>query len=506
MKSRIELEEIKKKILNNYSNISKTTKCFFDKEESLKMDFCVISVLLIDGCLNMESILSRYDDKNTSYKETIQNKIIPHLNINILYNSKYSIFDLIKILSVHYTRRNDDMNYLKRFYNDMFGVGFYSKYIVMDSSKIMFSNTFNSLKKHFSFDDKYIYRFILWYAYNQGFDIYVFSDDIFSSFIKYVFLTYHKYIISDIPQLLRTIKNNEIIDYCFSDIITNDERYDWLKMLDIQSKIGNSNLFNDLCKKKINYQCSNFENRTLLNDRFRSFVSKSSVGIEFNKSLLLSNLDLKKSTDKTLEQPYFINNVDSENSSITDVEIIAMKNDLLKAQSTIKSLTEKISSLEDVINCKTNLIKILNEKNDKQRLMLDEQKINLKSFEEFVKCLQSNDSNMDRKHNLTDEDIDLLSRLKIVIVGGNEILQSNILSRFPNFKMIKTGYHTFDANLIKYSDIVCFISRYLDHATFYKAKEIAISVGKKYIYSGSNNIDIVLSDIAKGLKNSVMNI
>ena len=354
----------------------------------------------------------------------------------------------------------------------------------------MFSNTLNNLKKHFSFDDKYIYRFILWYAYSRGLDVYVFGDDIFSSFVKYVFLTYHKYIVSDIPQLLKSIKNSELIDYCFSDVIINNEKNDWLKMLNIQSEIGNSVLFSYLCKKKISYQCLSIEDEILLNDHLSSLVSKNSAVIEFDKSLLLSDLEIKESVD---------------NSSITDIEIIAMKNDLLKAQSTIKNLTAKISSLEDVISCKTNLIKVLNEKIDRQCLMLDEQKFNLKSLEEFVKYLQNGDSSIDEKHDLTDEDVDLLSRLRIVMVGGNEILQSNILSRFPNFKMIKTGCHTFDSKIIKYSDIVCFISRYLDHATFYKAKEIAISVGKKYIYSGSNNIDIVLSDIAKGVKNSIMN-
>lgn len=210
-----------------------------------------MSVLLIDGCSDMESILCRYDNENISYKEIIENEVVPYLNTNISRNSKYSIFDLIKILSVHYSKRNNDMNYLKRFYNDMFGVGFYSKYIVMDSTKIMFSDIFNSLKKRFSFDDEYIFRFIIWYAYNRNINIFVNDDDIFCTFVKYVFWTYHKYMVSDMPQLLKSVKNCELIDYCFFDIIVKTEKYDWFRLLDIQSEIGNSVLFNNLCEKNL---------------------------------------------------------------------------------------------------------------------------------------------------------------------------------------------------------------------------------------------------------------
>lgn len=194
--------------------------------------------------------------------------------------------------------------------------------------------------------------------------------------------------------------------------------------------------------------------------------------------------------------------MESQHFQNLDVEFIAMKDDLSQAQSVIKNLTAKISSLQDVIDKKTNVIKKLNEKFEKQEFILDKQKNNLKSLEEFIESLQSGDVVSVCKYNLTNKDVELLSKnIRVVIVGGNDILQNNILSKFPNFKVIKLGNHTFDSKIIKYSDVVCFISRYLDHATFYKAKEIAMSLGKKYIYSGNNNIDIVLLDLVKGIKN-----
>lgn len=142
-----------------------------------------------------------------------------------------------------------------------------------------------------------------------------------------------------------------------------------------------------------------------------------------------------------------------------------------KSQNTIDTLNSKIEELEE----KTRVLEVLLERKD-------------------IAVAKEN-----TEENKRDDNISILNSKNIVVFGGPPNWHTNVKKVLPNATCIPVSNKSFSTNLIDNSDIIVIKTDYLSHAQWYRIINQARNKNKKVLYC-QNNIDILLSDLVKNIK------
>lgn len=142
-----------------------------------------------------------------------------------------------------------------------------------------------------------------------------------------------------------------------------------------------------------------------------------------------------------------------------------------KSQNTIDTLNSKIEELEE----KTRVLEALLERKD-------------------IAAAKEN-----TKENKKDDDIPILNSKNIVVFGGPPNWHTSVKRVLPNATCIPVSNKSFSTSIIDNSDIIVIKTDYLSHAQWYRIINQARSKNKKVLYC-QNNIDMLLSDLVKNIK------
>lgn len=142
-----------------------------------------------------------------------------------------------------------------------------------------------------------------------------------------------------------------------------------------------------------------------------------------------------------------------------------------KSQNTIDTLNSKIEELEE----KTRVLEALLERKD-------------------IAAAKEN-----TKENKKDDNIPILNSKNIVVFGGPPNWHTSVKRVLPNATCIPVSNKSFSTSIIDNSDIIVIKTDYLSHAQWYRIINQARSKNKKVLYC-QNNIDMLLSDLVKNIK------
>lgn len=142
-----------------------------------------------------------------------------------------------------------------------------------------------------------------------------------------------------------------------------------------------------------------------------------------------------------------------------------------KSQNTIDTLNSKIEELEE----KTRVLEALLERKD-------------------IAAAKEN-----TEENKKDDNISILNSKNIVVFGGPPNWHTSVKKVLPNATCIPVSNKSFSTSIIDNSDIIVIKTDYLSHAQWYKIINQARSKNKKVLYC-QNNIDMLLSDLVKNIK------
>lgn len=199
-----------------------------------------------------------------------------------------------------------------------------------------------------------------------------------------------------------------------------------------------------------------------------------------------------------VKNTYFQNN---KETMYAEIEVI--KKDLSAAREELKKEAE---SNKKAINKITEDNKRLLEDNSvlQRRIKdLEGQLQHSKAIEKEVYALREYvffSNKDDRIIEAKDENIVDLKQLNAVrgtIIGGHPNWQNKIKELLPNWRIVPAGINTLDANLVVNSEIVVFITSYLNHSLYEKAIEVARNADCKIGYISNTNSDIALADLTR---------
>ena len=142
-----------------------------------------------------------------------------------------------------------------------------------------------------------------------------------------------------------------------------------------------------------------------------------------------------------------------------------------KSQNTIDTLNSKIEELEE----KTRVLEALLERKD-------------------IAVAKEN-----TEENKRDDNISILNSKNIVVFGGPPNWHTSVKKVLPNATCIPVSNKSFNTSIIDNSDIIVIKTDYLSHAQWYRIINQARNKNKKVLYC-QNNIDILLSDLVKNIK------
>ena len=167
-------------------------------------------------------------------------------------------------------------------------------------------------------------------------------------------------------------------------------------------------------------------------------------------------------------------------------EKISLQNTLHDFEEQVTSLTQEITRLR--AEKETIIKKHENESKD------------LIALRNYVYLISKGDSN---KSYIKESDIDYVSRLgkKVLVIGGHDNWQSKLKIEFPDWTYLNSENKTFSAASVKDKDYIICNTEVLSHAAYYKLMSIK-EKDQKLLYVRSNNIDLVMEELALQLNAS----
>ena len=167
-------------------------------------------------------------------------------------------------------------------------------------------------------------------------------------------------------------------------------------------------------------------------------------------------------------------------------EKIFLQNTLHDFEEQVTSLTQEITRLR--AEKETIIKKHENESKD------------LIALRNYVYLISKGDSN---KSYIKESDIDYVSRLgrKVLVIGGHDNWQSKLKIEFPDWTYLNSENKTFSAASVKDKDYIICNTEVLSHAAYYKLMSIK-EKDQKLLYVRSNNIDLVMEELALQLNAS----
>lgn len=167
-------------------------------------------------------------------------------------------------------------------------------------------------------------------------------------------------------------------------------------------------------------------------------------------------------------------------------EKIFLQNTLHDFEEQVTSLTQEITRLRAE---KETLIK--KHENESKDLI---------ALRNYVYLISKGDSN---KSYIKESDIDYVSRLgrKVLVIGGHDNWQSKLKIEFPDWTYLNSENKTFSAASVKDKDYIICNTEVLSHAAYYKLMSIK-EKDQKLLYVRSNNIDLVMEELALQLNAS----
>ena len=215
---------------------------------------------------------------------------------------------------------------------------------------------------------------------------------------------------------------------------------------------------------------------------------KNLEDIETAAEFLISHMYVKYMIKayKQVKEMYFENNKET------------MFVELEGLEKSLQSTTEKLFLAKQEANKLAQQVEALEKENERLRQELEEERKNrneLNNLREFLFSLDKQEEYIEEK-----TDMDLLTKYKVVLIGGHEKWQQRMKKLLPNFIFIHPDQANFDTKLLEGIDIVFIYVNYLNHGIYYRTMSAIERKNVKVSYINQQNEEMVLKYIYKEIK------
>ena len=137
-------------------------------------------------------------------------------------------------------------------------------------------------------------------------------------------------------------------------------------------------------------------------------------------------------------------------------------------------------------------ITILEKQLEEQKRLNKKQQQRLQEQEEYISLLKVQDTELQQEEDI---DVSVFSDMRMVFIGGMQELIIKLKPIFTNSVFISDETVMPPTNI----DAIIMFPKFMSHALFYKYVAVARENNIKIIYCNSNNVDIGMGEIGKGV-------
>lgn len=258
---------------------------------------------------------------------------------------------------------------------------------------------------------------------------------------------------------------------------------------------------------------SRIEKKPGFNDTIRNCWESSVSGCEMfvdasSKAMQAINTKDKALHEAMVHETFVMGREAAVNSEIdaavseirqeTNKTVAAAKKEAEEAVSQVAKLRSQIAKLQSKIDAQAEEISELESENNDLSSRLDEADERLAEYDEM------NTPETERVRLETDdplpEDLELLSRSKIVVLGGHGNFHHQLLDRMPNWRCVVANKNVNTEDLVAHAEMIVFMTNHMSHSVFETNKQICINRKVPFVSMFSNNVTRCLNKIAKELR------
>lgn len=219
------------------------------------------------------------------------------------------------------------------------------------------------------------------------------------------------------------------------------------------------------------------------------YVLKKMISYTMEK-LFEYDIQLKKEKEK-------LATVITEKAPEPELSELVLKKRLSEATEALSKSKQKSDELSDLLTeAKNNL----SEKNDLVKELqkkIADLEADLEETEDLL--LKEDQVEEEDDTSLEADELEFLNGCRIVVVGGHDHLQKQLLDRVPNIRFIEPNSSQLDYNLIRNADIVSFMTNYCSHTIYQCVKQQAKLNKKKISHHNSNHANFICRTILNEL-------